>query len=170
MPHPEMLEANSAAPASGTQPPAPKPEAYGTFDAPAWEIENGQKKASIAQFQRFANLDEAFDAHARLLGGPRYRAAWAVRDDWKQFAERLGPQASQLDTEHCGYSTNPSYSAELITLVGRYRLNDPRALQWFATGKDPGHRVIEPSDHRAIGNQIARSTDEPLGLSAGSSS
>ncbi|HMD85141.1 MAG TPA: hypothetical protein VKO18_10630 [Terriglobia bacterium] len=140
----------------------PIPEAYGHFDAPAWEIENGQKKAIIDQFQRFPNLDKAFGAHARLLCSPRYRPAFAVRDDWKQFAERLGPKASPLDMEHCGYSTNPSYSAEIITLVGRYRLNDPRALQWFATGKDPGHRAIEPSDHRAIGENIAGSTDEPL--------
>ena len=61
-----------------------------------------------------------------------------MRDDWKQFAERLGPKTSQLDMEHCGYSTNPSYSAELIKLVSLYRLNDPRALEWYATGKDPG--------------------------------
>jgi len=57
---------------------------------------------------------------------------------WQQFAERLGPKTSQLDLEHCGYSTNPSYSAELIKLVNLYRLNDPRALEWYATGKDPG--------------------------------
>ncbi len=97
----------------------------------------------MAQFERFPNLDEAFRAHARLLRAPRYRPAFAVRDDWKQFAERLGPKTSPLDTEHCGYSTNPSYSAELITLVSRYRLDDSRALEWYATGTDPGYRVIE---------------------------
>jgi flagellum-specific peptidoglycan hydrolase FlgJ len=57
---------------------------------------------------------------------------------WQKFAERLGPKTSQLDSEHCGYSTNPSYSAELIKLVNLYRLNDPRALAWYATGQDPG--------------------------------
>lgn len=57
---------------------------------------------------------------------------------WQQFAERLGPQTSPLDLERCGYSTCPNYSAELTKLVHRYRLNDPRALQWFATGRDPG--------------------------------
>ena len=112
--------------------------AYGHFDAATWEIVNGQKKTEITEFQCFPNLDEAFRAHALLLRGPRYQPAFAVRADWKQFAERLGPKSSPLDTEHCGYSTNPSYSAELIELVTLYRLNDPRALQWFATGEDPG--------------------------------
>ena len=119
-------------------PPAPIVSDYGHFDVQTWEIENGQKKLVTAEFQRFPNLDAAFTAHARLLCGPRYRPAFEVRDDWKQFAERLGPKTSPLDTEHCGYSTNPSYSAELIKLVNLYRLDDPRALQWFATGKDPG--------------------------------
>jgi flagellum-specific peptidoglycan hydrolase FlgJ len=125
----------------------PIPQPYGAFDAPTWEIENGQKKVGIAQFERFPNLDEAFRAHALLLQTPRYRPAFAVRDDWKQFAERLGPKTSPLDAEHCGYSTNPGYSAELIALVSRYRLDDPRALQWFATGRDPGHLALEPADH-----------------------
>jgi len=137
-PNSGCLIPNSEPPTPSTQHPAPSPDPYGHFDAATWEIENGQKKLIIAQFQRFPNLDEAFTAHALLLRGPRYRPAFAVRDDWKKFAERLGPKTSQLDMEHCGYSTNPSYSAELIKLVTLYRLNDPRALQWFATGKDPG--------------------------------
>ncbi len=113
-------------------------EDYGHFDAETWEIENGQKKYILAQFQRFPNLAEAFRAHALLLRGPRYQPAFEARADWKQFAERLGPKTSQLDPDHCGYSTNPSYSADLIRLVNLYRLNDPRALQWYATGEDPG--------------------------------
>ena len=114
------------------------PEPYGEFDATTWEIENGQKKVIMAQFARFPNLDEAFRAHALLLRAPRYRPAFAVHREWKQFAERLGPKASPMDMEHCGYSTNPSYSAELIKLVSLYRLDDPRAVEWYATGEDPG--------------------------------
>jgi hypothetical protein len=120
------------------------PDPYGAFDAQTWEIVNGQKKVIIAQFQRFPNLTEAFKAHAQLLWSPRYRPAFAVRHDWKQFAERLGPKSSPLDSEHCGYSTNPSYSAELIKLIELYRLNDSRAVEWFATGVDPG-RVADSS-------------------------
>jgi flagellum-specific peptidoglycan hydrolase FlgJ len=125
-------------------------EDYGHFDAETWEIVNGQKKVMIAQFQRFPNLTEAFIAHAHLLRAPRYRPAFAVRHDWKQFAKRLGPKSSPLDSEHCGYSTNPSYSAEIIKLVLMYRLDDPRALEWFATGKDPGHQVSGLPDHPAV--------------------
>jgi flagellum-specific peptidoglycan hydrolase FlgJ len=113
------------------------PQDYGYFDAQAWEIQNGQKKVVVAQFQRFPNLAEASTAHAQLLRAPRYRPAYEVRHDWKQFAERLGPKSSSLDSEHCGYSTNPSYSAELIKLVELYRLNDPRALHWYAKGGGP---------------------------------
>jgi len=111
---------------------------YGAFDAKTWEIENGQKKVISAEFQRFPNLEEAFRAHALLLHSPRYRPAFAVRDNWKKFAERLGPKTSPLDSEHCGYSTNPSYSAEIMRLVTLYRLDDARAVEWYATGIDPG--------------------------------
>jgi hypothetical protein len=144
----------------------PIPQDYGHFDATTWEIENGQEKVMIAQFQRFPSLTEAFKAHAQLLRGPRYRPAFAVRHEWKQFAERLGPTSSQLDMEHCGYSTNPSYSAELIKLVEMYRLNDPRALQWLATGQDPG--IIGPSDYQAIGSFAKPGLDESAKRSASS--
>jgi flagellum-specific peptidoglycan hydrolase FlgJ len=154
------------APARGTQHPEPGAEPYSAFDAVTWEIENGQKKIMTAQFARFADLDEAFHAHALLLRTPRYRPAFAVRDDWKQFAERLGPKASPLDSEHCGYSTNPSYSAELMKLVGQCRLDDPRAMQWLATGIDPEIRATEPSGHPGSGNQIGRAADEPMKRSA----
>jgi len=143
-------------------PPSTSAEDYGHFDATTWEIVNGQKKVMIAEFQRFPNLEEAFRAHALLLCSPRYRPAFAVRDDWKQFAERLGPKSSPLDSEHCGYSTNPSYSAELCKLVSLYRLDDPRALQWLATGKDPGNLAIGSSDHRAIGSLQKPTTDPPM--------
>lgn len=123
------------------------PEDYGAFEARTWEIENGQKKWMVAQFQRFPNLEEAFRAHALLLCSPRYRPAFEVRHDWKKFAERLGPKRSPLDSEHCGYSTSPSYPAEIVKLVTLYRLDDPRAQQWYATGKDPG--TTDPQAHEA---------------------
>ena len=138
----------------------PNPQDYGHFDAQTWEIENGQKKVVIAQFQRFPNLAEAFTAHAQLLRAPRYRPAFEVRHDWKQFAERLGPKSSPLDSEHCGYSTNPSYSAELIKLVELYRLNDPRALQWYATGVDPHQPSAEGSKQKPVGSKRKADADE----------
>jgi hypothetical protein len=114
------------------------PIPYVAFDAHTGEMENGQKQLILGQFLCFRNLAEAFRAHAQLLCGPRYRPAFEVRNDYEKFAERLGPKTSPLDSEHCGYSTNPSYSAELLALVKRYRLHDPRALGWYATGVDPG--------------------------------
>jgi hypothetical protein len=48
---------------------------------------------------------------------------------------------------NCGYSTDrpelcqqprcPHYAGKLIKLVNDYRLNDARALAWYATGRDP---------------------------------
>jgi len=116
---------------------------YGHFDAETWEIENGRKVEALAEFQRFPNLTEAFKAHARLLLTPHFRSAYEVRHDWRKFAERLGPKQSERDTDHCGYSTNPSYSARLIKLVETYRLDDRRALEWLASGKDPGPVLAE---------------------------
>jgi flagellum-specific peptidoglycan hydrolase FlgJ len=123
--------------------PAHPIEDYGHFDASTWEVQNGHRKEIVAQFQRFPNLTEAFRAHARLLLSPRYRPAYEVRRDWKQFAERLGPKQSEHDADHCGYSTNPGYSAQLINLVETYRLDDRRALEWLASGKDPGPVLAE---------------------------
>ncbi len=132
---------------SGFQHPVPAAEDYGAFEAATWEIEDGRKVVISAEFQRFPSLEEAFRAHAWLLCSPRYQPAFAVRHDWKQFAERLGPKSSSHDLEHCGYSTNPNYSAALVKLVNLYRLDDPRAQQWYATGHDPGPEssVSEPS-------------------------
>ena len=110
----------------------------GPYIAQTWEVVNGEKKVIEAKFQRYEDLIGAFTAHSLLLMRPWYKAAYAARSDWKEFAARLGPKTSPLDSEHCGYSTNPNYAAELIKLVTLYRLDDPRAQQWYATGKDPG--------------------------------
>ncbi len=136
----------------GGSPNNPAPTDCGYFDAQTWEFVDGQKTEMIAKFQRFPNLEEAFRCHAMLLlRSPRYAPAMKTLDTglgvagtidqtvppdaWKQFAERLGPRTSPLDLEHCGYSTNPSYSAELIKLVELYRLNDPVTMRFYATGK-----------------------------------
>jgi flagellum-specific peptidoglycan hydrolase FlgJ len=136
----EAQEASNSSEGSvpSPQPQVPGPDPYGHFDAATWEVENGHRKEIVAQFRRFPNLTEAFRAHSRLLLSPRYRPAYEARRDWKQFAERLGPKQSAHDADHCGYSTNPSYSAQLIKLVETYRLNDRRAIEWLASGKDPG--------------------------------
>jgi flagellum-specific peptidoglycan hydrolase FlgJ len=125
-----------------------KREGYAHFDAMTWEMQNGQRESIPAEFVRFPSLASAFQGHAMLLRSPAYAPAYSVRDFPTEFAERLGPKTSQTDHEHCGYSTNPSYSAELIKAVNVYRLNDPRALEWYATGKDP-----EGSRQQAMGTR-----------------
>jgi flagellar protein FlgJ len=119
-------------------------EDSGFVEASTWEVINGVKEQAPAQFQRFSSLAEAFRAHARLLRSPRYRRAYEVRHEWKQFAEKLGPKRSEHDPDHCGYSTNPSYSAILTSLVRVYRLDDPRLLEWLESGKDPGAALRPP--------------------------
>ncbi len=111
---------------------------YGHFDSDTWEIVNGQRQDVIAQFQRFPSLTAAFEAHARLLCSNRYESAYAARHDWRQFVERLGPKTSQLDSTHCGYSTNPQYGPALIELVDLYHLDDPRAIEWLTASDSAG--------------------------------
>ncbi len=117
-------------------------EAYGEFDAHTWEIINGQKKEMLAQFQRFPSLRESFTAHCLLLMTPWYRAAYAARGNWQTFAALLGPK-TPVNLQACGYSTEPEYAARLIGAVTDYRLDDPRALAWYATGKDPGPQISQ---------------------------
>lgn len=118
------------------------PEGYGALNAETWEIENGKKTAIDAQFQRFPNLNEAFVAHSALLIGPRYAPAYDARADWNKFAALLGPK-SESNPLGCGYSTNPGYAATLTQIVKECRLDDPRALAWYATGKDPGAQTAQ---------------------------
>ncbi len=110
---------------------------YGEFDAKTWEIEHGQKVVIDAAFQCFPNLQDCFTAHSLLLMRPWYAAAYAARTDWKKFAARLGPKTCSLDQQHCGYSTNPGYAAELALLVLLYHLDDAQALAGYAQGKAP---------------------------------
>jgi flagellum-specific peptidoglycan hydrolase FlgJ len=123
---------------------------YGHFDAATWEVVNGQRQDVVAQFQRFPNLTAAFEAHARLLCSKRYEPAFAMRNDWRQFAERLGPKTSQLDNGHCGYSTNPQYGAALIKLVDLYHLDDPQVIEWLTAcnveGQEPSTQSPAPPE------------------------
>jgi flagellum-specific peptidoglycan hydrolase FlgJ len=138
---------------------------YGHFDTSTWEIVNGRRQDVIAQFQRFPNLTAAFEAHARLLCSKRYEPAYPMRQDWRQFAERLGPKTSPLDTQHCGYSTNPEYGAALITLVDLYHLDDPQMIEWLTTRNAEGQESstqstvpLEVSTPIAIANAASQSS------------
>jgi hypothetical protein len=100
-------------------------------------------------FRHFESLRDAIVAWCLMIQKPGYdparRAiarATVEKPGWMLFAEALGPKTSTADQDHCGYSTNPSYSAELIQIVYQFRLWDPRSLEWFRTGTDPGSPQI----------------------------
>jgi len=113
-------------------------EAYGEYVAETTEFAARIPHTELAAFARFPDLESAFQAHAKLFWRlARYAAAIAARRDWRAFADALGPRANDQDGAHGGYSTDPEYAAKLKNLVRAYRLDDARALEWYATGKDP---------------------------------
>ncbi|NKM06061.1 hypothetical protein GFM29_19955 [Rhizobium leguminosarum bv. viciae] len=76
---------------------------------------NGQDRVEIARFRKFANFDEAFSQHGRLLAtSPYYRKAMEVREDPLAFADALTG----------AYATDPKYGSKLIKLIGQYDLTD----------------------------------------------
>jgi len=119
-------------------------EPYGEYTCHAVEMAGGKPVETLAEFQLFENLKQAFNAHAALLLGARYRPAIAVRHDWRKFAEEL---------MMCGYSTDrpplcqipgcPHYSGKLIALVERYHLDDPQTLEGYAKGKAPVPQITQ---------------------------
>jgi flagellum-specific peptidoglycan hydrolase FlgJ len=101
------------------------------------EIVQGEAVTIKDAFAHFPDLATAFRVHALLFRKPHYASAMAALQSgdaaaapWLRFAQQLGP-------DHCGYSTNPRYAAMIANFVGQYRLDDPRALDWYASGKDP---------------------------------
>ena len=118
-----------------------------------WEYYKGEKIWMPALFRRFPTLLEGWIAHWFLLKTARYAPAMralarATKENpgWKLFCLALGPKTSEQDTEHCGYSTNPEYGAELCQLIIQFRLFEPRTLTWFATGQDPGSQATKDLD------------------------
>lgn len=85
------------------------------------EVINGQRIAIVARFRDFASLEEAFDAHGKLLAtAGAYAEARAVRMNAKAYAQAL--------TGH--YATDPNYGAKLIAIMDRDGLY---ALDTFGT-------------------------------------
>ncbi len=84
-----------------------------SVSAQTWEVEKGKKVVTGARFRKFANFDEAFSHHGRLLGtSSYYRKAMAVKDDPVAFANALTGV----------YATDPEYGRKLISLINQYDL------------------------------------------------
>jgi flagellum-specific peptidoglycan hydrolase FlgJ len=83
-------------------------------EMPTAEYLKGVKTIVEADFVKYDNADESFQAHATLLAEAwRYAPAMKVRWSPARFADAL---------QACGYSTNPHYAADLMTLVVEEKL------------------------------------------------
>ncbi|MEK1895048.1 MAG: glucosaminidase domain-containing protein [Rhizobium sp.] len=77
------------------------------------EVLNGKKVTITARFRKFANFDEAFSQHGRLLGtSSYYKKAMAVKEDPFAFSNALTGV----------YATDPDYGKKLIRLINQHDL------------------------------------------------
>ena len=82
-------------------------------ESDTWEVIDGKSVTIKARFRRFANLDEAFDLHGRLLAkGSPYKAAMELKDDPDKFADALTGV----------YATDPQYGTTLKWVMDNYKL------------------------------------------------
>lgn len=117
-------------------------EGYTELDAPTKEWADGQLQIVTGGFTHFTTLAQAFLEHSRLFMLHRYVPAWNVRHDWRQFAQQIMACGYSTDRPGlCGQPDCPHYAGKLVELVNEYRLDDPRALEWYAKGEDPGARI-----------------------------
>ena len=88
------------------------PEQY--IQLPTHEYEHGELVTIEADFARYTDPADSFDAHARLLAiAHRYMPAMACCHD---------PEAFCIQLQKCGYSTSPSYGVTLAKLIHDYDL------------------------------------------------
>lgn len=80
-----------------------------------WEVIGGVRKTLVQSFRDYASLDEAFDAHGRLLAtGAAYTLARSFigKHDAQGYANAL--------TGH--YATDPQYGAKLVSIMKAHAL------------------------------------------------
>lgn len=66
-------------------------------------------------FRRYADATESFEDHARFLRRKRYAPLFELKTtDYKGWAKGL---------KKCGYATDPSYAAKLISIIELYNLD-----------------------------------------------
>lgn len=80
---------------------------------PTWEVINGCEEQTSDWFRKYGSLVESVEDHAKFLRRPRYAAAYAVRHDYKAFANAIWA---------AGYATDPHYPGKLIQLIQDYQL------------------------------------------------
>jgi len=104
------------------------PEDYGEYVARTTEYVNGKPQTTIAHFEKFIDLEDAFFHHSLLFWrAKRYWPAVSVAANWRAFAIRV---------QHCGYATDSHYAQKLVRLIEDYRLFDHAVLtRWAVEGE-----------------------------------
>jgi flagellum-specific peptidoglycan hydrolase FlgJ len=86
---------------------------YPYVTATTKEVINGKEITVEARFRRFSSMDEAFDAHGRLLATrPAYAKAMKVAGNPDSFADALTGV----------YATDPRYGQKLKKIMTTYKL------------------------------------------------
>lgn len=82
-------------------------------EAATHEVIDGKEIATTAKFAKYSSLEEAFDAHGKLLATHKaYEKAMAARMNADNFANALTGV----------YATDPNYGAKLISLMKAHDL------------------------------------------------
>lgn len=93
-------------------------EAVGCVFRKTREVLGGQEVYVVAAFRLYRSATDSFVDHAEFLAeSSRYRPAFAVADDSREFIRRV---------HRAGYATDPNYSALVISLMdanGLYRFD-----------------------------------------------
>lgn len=109
----------------------------------------GRDVTVYARFRKFADFDEAFSQHGKLLAtSSYYREAMSVRDDPLAFATALTGI----------YATDPNYGSKLIKLIGQYALSD-----YDITASSANSSTIKPNSPSAQKPGVAPQTGVTFG-------
>lgn len=76
------------------------------------EVIHGNRRRVQAKFAKYASIEEAFEAHARVFYNGYYKAALSKLPDPDAFANALTGV----------YATDPQYGGKLISIMKKYNL------------------------------------------------
>lgn len=89
-------------------------EAVGCVMRRTAEYEDGKKVYVLAAFRLYRKAKDSFVDHGEFLAeNPRYRSAFAVPNDSREFIRRV---------HRAGYATDPQYSSLVIALMDQHDL------------------------------------------------
>lgn len=78
------------------------------------EFVNGKKIPTSDTFRAYKNFNEAAQGYGQFLtSNPRYKSAFAYKNNPEKFADQL---------QVAGYATDPQYAKKLKTIISTYYL------------------------------------------------